>query len=167
MTTGQWIQGSSGATANVKTMWDGQFLYVFAKVSDTLLSDASSNPWEEDSLEIFIDQNLEKTPYYQADVAQYRVNFDNVQSYGGSASSAKMTSSVLTVAGCYHIEAANDLDAITEQSETLIGFDPGGMILEDDGEVKIYYGASDTVECVATADVDDLVKLCLEQSVLK
>lgn len=41
---------------------------------------------------------------------------------------------------------------------------PGGMILEDDGEVKIYYGASDTYECVATANVDDLVKLCLENN---
>ncbi|MDQ1914002.1 glycoside hydrolase family 130 protein [Paenibacillus sp. GD4] len=39
---------------------------------------------------------------------------------------------------------------------------PGGMILEDDGEVKLYYGAADTVECLATAHVDDLVKLCLE-----
>ncbi|WNR45545.1 glycoside hydrolase family 130 protein [Paenibacillus roseipurpureus] len=39
---------------------------------------------------------------------------------------------------------------------------PGGMILEDNGEVKIYYGAADTVECLATAHVDDLVKLCLE-----
>lgn len=38
---------------------------------------------------------------------------------------------------------------------------PGGMILEDNGEVKIYYGAADTVECLATADVDDLIKLCL------
>ncbi len=38
---------------------------------------------------------------------------------------------------------------------------PGGMILEDDGEVKIYYGATDTVECLATAYVDDLVALCL------
>ncbi len=38
---------------------------------------------------------------------------------------------------------------------------PGGMILEDNGEVKIYYGASDTVECVAVAQVDDLVNLCL------
>lgn len=37
---------------------------------------------------------------------------------------------------------------------------PGGMILEDDGEVKIYYGASDTVECMATARVDDLIALC-------
>ena len=39
---------------------------------------------------------------------------------------------------------------------------PGGMILEDDGEVKLYYGAADTVECLATAHVDDLVSLCTE-----
>lgn len=40
---------------------------------------------------------------------------------------------------------------------------PGGMILEDDGEVKIYYGASDTVECLATANVNDLIALCTEE----
>lgn len=39
---------------------------------------------------------------------------------------------------------------------------PGGMLLEDSGEVKIYYGASDTYECMATADVNDLLKLCLD-----
>ncbi len=38
---------------------------------------------------------------------------------------------------------------------------PGGMILEDDGEVKIYYGAADTVECLATTNVDELLGLCL------
>ena len=37
---------------------------------------------------------------------------------------------------------------------------PGGMVLEPDGEVKIYYGAADTVECLATAHVDDLIALC-------
>ena len=40
---------------------------------------------------------------------------------------------------------------------------PGGMILEDNGEVKIYYGAADTVECVATAQLEDLVALCVEK----
>lgn len=40
---------------------------------------------------------------------------------------------------------------------------PGGMILEDNGEVKIYYGASDTVECLATANVDDLINLCIDE----
>ncbi|MBT3378368.1 MAG: glycosidase [Lentisphaerae bacterium] len=37
---------------------------------------------------------------------------------------------------------------------------PGGMILENTGEVKIYYGAADTVECLVTADVGDLLALC-------
>lgn len=37
-----------------------------------------------------------------------------------------------------------------------------GMILEDSGEIKIYYGAADTVTCLATAHVDDLLKLCLK-----
>ncbi len=37
---------------------------------------------------------------------------------------------------------------------------PGGMVLEDSGEVKLYYGAADTVECLATADVADLLALC-------
>ena len=39
---------------------------------------------------------------------------------------------------------------------------PGGMILEPDGEVKIYYGASDTFECLATAKLEDLLALCSE-----
>jgi beta-1,4-mannooligosaccharide/beta-1,4-mannosyl-N-acetylglucosamine phosphorylase len=37
---------------------------------------------------------------------------------------------------------------------------PTAMILEDDGEVKIYYGAADTVIGLATARVDDLIALC-------
>jgi beta-1,4-mannooligosaccharide/beta-1,4-mannosyl-N-acetylglucosamine phosphorylase len=55
-----------------------------------------------------------------------------------------------------------------EPYETTDGFRtnvifPGGMILEDDGEVKIYYGAADTVECLAFAYVDDLIGLCTER----
>ncbi len=37
---------------------------------------------------------------------------------------------------------------------------PGGAVLEDSGELKIYYGAADTVECLATCDVNDLLALC-------
>ncbi len=62
--------------------------------------------------------------------------------------------------------AKSPLIAPEESYETDGGFRnsvifPGGMILEDTGEVKIYYGASDTFECLATADVDDLIALCL------
>ncbi len=37
---------------------------------------------------------------------------------------------------------------------------PCGLIVEDDGEAKIYYGAADTVVALATARVDDLIALC-------
>lgn len=41
---------------------------------------------------------------------------------------------------------------------------PTGMILEKSGDVKIYYGAADTVVCLATAHVDDLLDLCTTKS---
>ena len=39
-----------------------------------------------------------------------------------------------------------------------------GAIAESDGTVKIYWGGADTVMCVGTARIDDLVRLCLEKS---
>jgi predicted GH43/DUF377 family glycosyl hydrolase len=39
-----------------------------------------------------------------------------------------------------------------------------GAVPEDDGTVKIYWGGADTVMCVGTARIDDLVKMCLEKS---
>ena len=38
---------------------------------------------------------------------------------------------------------------------------PTAAILEDDGTVKVYYGAADTVIALATANVNELVELCL------
>ncbi|MFW6151875.1 MAG: glycoside hydrolase family 130 protein [Verrucomicrobiota bacterium] len=37
---------------------------------------------------------------------------------------------------------------------------PGAAIAENSGEVKIYYGAADTVECLVTADINDLLAMC-------
>ncbi|MBQ0125183.1 MAG: glycosidase, partial [Clostridiales bacterium] len=39
---------------------------------------------------------------------------------------------------------------------------PCGMLLEDDGTVKIYYSAGDAVVMLAEAKVDDLIALCTE-----
>ena len=38
-----------------------------------------------------------------------------------------------------------------------------GAILEEDGEVKIYYGGADTVQCVATARLEDLIEACFNR----
>lgn len=37
---------------------------------------------------------------------------------------------------------------------------PCGLILEDSGEVKLYYGAADTVVALATANLEDLIAAC-------
>ena len=39
-----------------------------------------------------------------------------------------------------------------------------GAVPEDDGTVKIYWGGADSVMCVGTAVIDDLVQLCLTNS---
>ncbi|HJQ95863.1 MAG TPA: glycoside hydrolase family 130 protein [Acidimicrobiia bacterium] len=40
---------------------------------------------------------------------------------------------------------------------------PTGLILETDGELKIYYGAADSVICLGTADLDTLLDRCVAQ----
>jgi predicted GH43/DUF377 family glycosyl hydrolase len=39
-----------------------------------------------------------------------------------------------------------------------------GAVPEDDGTVKIYWGGADSVMCVGTAVIDELVALCLSFS---
>ncbi|MNM16229.1 Endo-1,4-beta-xylanase A precursor [compost metagenome] len=122
-TTDTWVEGANGATAAFKAMWDNQYLYVFAHVTDTTLSKASVNSWEQDSIEIFLDQNNGKTASYEADDGQYRVNYDNEQSYGGAASSSNFTTKTRLTEDGYDVEAAIKLDKITPEEGGLLGFD--------------------------------------------
>lgn len=39
-----------------------------------------------------------------------------------------------------------------------------GAVPEEDGSIKIYWGAADSVMCVGTADVNELIDLCLNNS---
>ena len=43
---------------------------------------------------------------------------------------------------------------------------PGGLITEPDGTAKIYYGAADTVECLAEAKIDDLIEFCFSNNII-
>jgi endo-1,4-beta-xylanase len=123
ISTDVWVLGSSGSTAKVKTLWDGQYLYVYAVVTDKKLSKASANTWEQDSIEVFLDQNNAKTAAYQADDAQYRVNFDNEQSFNGGAKAELIRSARRIVPGGYVVELSIKLDAVTPAIGVRIGFD--------------------------------------------
>ncbi len=61
---------------------------------------------------------------------------------------------------------------VPEEEYELSGFRggvifPGGFIAEPDGTAKIYYGAADTVECLAVAEIKDLIDFCFEYNILE
>lgn len=93
------------------------------KLINQNLSDASPNAWEQDSVEIFLDQNNRKTATYEEDDGQYRINYNNVRSFGGHADQDNFTSVTKIIEGGYIVEAAIALDKIVPEKGTVVGFD--------------------------------------------
>ncbi|MFN2145486.1 MAG: endo-1,4-beta-xylanase [Anaerolineales bacterium] len=122
-TTTVWVVGSSGSTAVVRTMWDDEYLYFYAQVTDALLSKASANNYEQDSLEVYVDQNNGKTTSYEPDDGQYRINFDNEHSFGGYGSEDRLISATRVTDTGYVVELAIKLDSVTPQPGMIIGYD--------------------------------------------
>lgn len=81
------------ASAEVRLLWDENYLYTLFVVKDTVLNKDSANDWEQDSVEIFLDELNDKTTTYQADDLQFRVRFDNYASYP-SGDKNRLTSAV-------------------------------------------------------------------------
>ncbi|ORX23087.1 cellulose 1,4-beta-cellobiosidase [Thermoanaerobacterium sp. PSU-2] len=123
ITTNTWVLGSNGATATAKMMWDDKYLYVLAVVTDPNLNKSSVNPYEQDSVEVFVDQNNDKTTYYESDDGQFRVNYDNEQSFGASTNSNGFKSATSLTESGYIVEEAIPWTSITPSNGTVIGFD--------------------------------------------
>jgi endo-1,4-beta-xylanase len=105
-----------------KAQWDDEYLYVLIEVADPVLNDASTTVHEQDSVEVFLDQNNGKTAAYESDDGQYRVNFRNVPSYNGG-DSERFRSRTMVYAGGYRVEMALPLYAVKPLPGMLFGFD--------------------------------------------
>jgi endo-1,4-beta-xylanase len=123
LSTEVWVTGTAGATAKAKLIWDENNLYVLADVTDNLLNKASENAHEQDSVEVFLDQNNEKTSSYQSDDGQYRVNFDNEQSFGGSTDKVGFKSATKVDGTNYVVEMAIPLSKVKAENGRILGFD--------------------------------------------
>ncbi len=71
-----------GATGTAKVLWDESFVYVLFQVKDSIINTQSRNAYEQDSVEIFLDQTNGKTDYLDNDDGQYRVSCEGVSSFG-------------------------------------------------------------------------------------
>lgn len=113
-------QGANGVS---KVLWDNENLYVLIQVSDSQLDKSSPNPWEQDSIEVFVDENNAKTSSYEDDDGQYRVNFDNETSFNPVRIGEGFESATQASGNGYTIEVKIPFKTITPDNNTKIGFD--------------------------------------------
>lgn len=71
------------AKAEVKVMWDDEYLYTYFIVEDPALNKNSEQVHEQDSVEVFIDETNSKAQEYNAGTKQYRINYENEHSFNG------------------------------------------------------------------------------------
>lgn len=71
----------NGATGEARVLWDNQNIYVLVEVNDNELDKSNSQAHEQDSVEVFIDEQNTKSASFGEGHGQYRVNFDNEQSF--------------------------------------------------------------------------------------
>lgn len=116
------VEGSDAAKAKVRTLWDENYLYALLEVKDSNLNKDSDKDHEQDSVEVFIDENNARTPSYDGDDAQYRVNFENKQSGGGNRNMDKFKSATKVTGDGYIVEVAIPLQNKAAVNQFL-GFD--------------------------------------------
>ena len=118
------INKGSEASANAKVLWDDDNLYVYATVNDAVLDKTGAQTHEQDSLEVFIDEDNGKTASYGEDDKQYRINYDNEQSFNGKKCLAEnVKSATKTIDGGYVVEAAFKWTDIKPANGTKIGLE--------------------------------------------
>ncbi len=91
-------------TATFRALWDDNALYILAEVRDCELTIESEAPYMQDSMELFLDENNDKSQEYGVDDLHFRVNYENSQSIDiGNAQ--RFYTSTSKVEGGYIIEA--------------------------------------------------------------
>jgi len=113
-------EGEKPATAWAKMLWDDGHLYVLAEVSDLKISVDNADPWETDSIEIFVDGNLSKGGSYDDDDGQYRTDAKGNETVGSNDDIENYKSAVTKVDGGYVVEARIKMDT---KAGKKIGFD--------------------------------------------
>ncbi|MBT9139393.1 MAG: Endo-1,4-beta-xylanase A [Syntrophomonadaceae bacterium] len=118
--------GVTTASVVARTMWTETNLFVLVEVTDDVLDATAANVWQRDSVEIFIDQNNAKTPTYQDDDMQLRVNFKNEVSSGGAYFEAvrdTIKTATKIVDGGWILEVSIPWTIVEAEQGTIIGFD--------------------------------------------
>jgi len=113
VSTGKTVEGTPSAVGQAKLLWLGETLYVLAEVTDPIVDVSGSDPWIQDSVELYVDRGNAKNGSYREDDMQLRISANNALSFGSGASEdvqrSRITSATVRTDSGYRVEAAVDL----------------------------------------------------------
>ncbi|MCT2537036.1 endo-1,4-beta-xylanase [Aquibacillus koreensis] len=113
----------NGATGEARVLWDAENLYVLVEVTDGELDKTSANAYEHDSVEVFLDEQNTKAASYGDGHGQYRVNFDNEQSFNPGDISEGFESEAVVDGTNYFVEMKIPFKTTSLVDVDTIGFD--------------------------------------------
>lgn len=105
-----------------KVLWDDENMYMLAKVYSEQFSNMDDSPWENDSIEYFIDEDCKRTTTYYDDDYQLRIGFDSALS-ANNYDLNKMTGKAVRGDNYYIAELSFPYKTVTPYDGMEIGFD--------------------------------------------
>ena len=105
-----------------KVLWDDENMYMLAKVYSEQFSNMDDSPWENDSIEYFIDEDCKRTTTYYDDDYQLRIGFDSALS-ANNYDLNKMTGKAVKGDNYYIAELSFPYKTVTPYDGMEIGFD--------------------------------------------
>ncbi len=115
-----------GAKGTVRLLWDECYVYALFEIEDSVLNASSPNSYEQDSIEIFLDEENKKEDYYTDAAGQYRVNYKGELSFG----------TVPTERGVEAAASLTDKGYIVEIAIPLVRNAAQGMIFGFDAQIN-------------------------------
>lgn len=105
-----------------KVLWDDENMYMLAKVYSEQFSNMDDSPWENDSIEYFIDEDCKRTTTYYDDDYQLRIGFDSALS-ANNYDVNKMTGKAIRGDNYYIAELSFPYKTVTPYDGMEMGFD--------------------------------------------
>jgi hypothetical protein len=119
------LAGAKDVTATFNTSWDENYLYIGARVLDSALYNDSTNMWDDDSVEIYIDADHNQGTTYDSHDRQFILGYNDSAIFSNQS-----TTGVLhgwsAINGGYTVEMAvpwSNLGVTPSAGGTVIGFD--------------------------------------------
>lgn len=120
----QMLQAWQTAHGTARVLWDRENLYVLVEVKDTELCKDSNFAWEQDTVEIYLDElNCKRGSYHPCD-KQFSVRFDGrVANFGPNSRIPGFEAAATTSGTNYIIEMKIPFTVITPATGMILGFD--------------------------------------------